>query len=228
LFFIFFPFYFFYFISFYISFFFFGRLDAKNNNYNLESNLGVGGGLLAKLQKETSTMSYPAAEKNVANRAFSKRLKDFWSKLVHGCCSGTAPDISSDNSLMDQIRDQVHVVAHSAAYPFRHAALQSMTHIVLALGVKIKAVEEQMIAIDTKRQGEISKNKNKKANKGTEKMYKALKEKMAVMEDMVNRYMEDVSHHRYRDAKPEIRIALASAIGQWINANPTYFGQGKF
>ena len=38
-----------------------------------------------------------------------------------------------------------------------------MTHIVLALGVKIKAVEEQMIAIDTKRQGEISKNKNKKA-----------------------------------------------------------------
>ena len=137
---------------------------TNEGGYNIAEHLQVGGGLLAKLQKEASSTSYPAAEKNAQTRSLSKRLDDFWSKLVHACCSGTTPDVSTEGGLLDVICGQIEVIAHSAGHPFRHASVQAMTGIVNALGVKIGHVDDQLVQVRQKMESEVRKAKTKKAS----------------------------------------------------------------
>ena len=137
---------------------------TNEGGYNIAEHLQVGGGLLAKLQKEASSSSYPAAEKNAQTRSLSKRLDDFWSKLVHACCSGTTPDVSTEGGLLDVICGQIEVIAHSAGHPFRHASVQAMTGIVNALGVKIGHVDNQLVQVRQKMESEVRKAKTKKAS----------------------------------------------------------------
>ena len=164
----------------------------------LVDELNNGGSMIAKLQRESGNHSYPAAERNTRNRAFSKKLYEFWQRLVSACCSGTKPDCSVDEGLLDRLTKQLNVIGHSVGAPFRHASVQSMTGIVAALGGKIKAVDDQLKSVNLKAAGEAKKNKKttKKASKVTLKNKQVLEDKRDDMLDLLNNLFEDIFHHR--------------------------------
>jgi len=201
--------------------------EDDEDSYNVSKELKIDGGLLMKLQKETSS-SYPAAERNAVYRNFSKRLKDFWSKLVNACCSGTKPDVSVEHGLLDTMVSQLEVVCHSAGHPFRHASVQSMTFLVSALGNKIRHVDDQLDQIQKKVNAEIKKSKTNKPSKTTQKNLEVLQDKRFNMSSLIEDMMGTVYKHRYRDTFADIRVSIAAALRKWIIVNPKYFTTNDF
>ena len=164
----------------------------------LINELNSGGSMIAKLQRESGNHSYPAAERNTRNRAFSKKLYEFWQRLVGACCSGTDPDCSTDGGLLERLVKQLAVIGHSVGAPFRHASVQSMTGIIAALGGKIQAVDDQLKSVNLKAAGELKKNKKttKKASKVTLKNKQVLEDKRYNMLVLVDDLFSDVAAHR--------------------------------